>query len=174
MLTKIVLAVAALMFMTPGLGLGADVLPRAQRPEDVGFSTERLARLTKITQEHVEAGRLPGAVILIARQGKIAYFESFGHRDRDRGLAMSRRALSHLLATPGLGFGLGFQVRREAGIAGIAGSVGEYGWAGNAGTLFWIDPVEKLIALYMIQVGDAERIALRNQFRSLVEQAIVK
>ena len=44
------------------------------------------------------------------------------------------------VATPGLGFGLGFQVRRDAGIAGIAGSVGEYGWAGNAGTLFWIDP----------------------------------
>ena len=65
-------------------------------------------------------------------------------------------------------------MRRDAGIAGIAGSVGEYGWAGNAGTLFWIDPAEKLIALYMIQVGDAERIALRNQFRSLVEQAIVK
>ena len=62
MLTKIALAVAALMFLTPGLGLGADVLPRAQRPEDVGFSTERLARLTRITQEHVEAGRLPGAV----------------------------------------------------------------------------------------------------------------
>jgi CubicO group peptidase (beta-lactamase class C family) len=93
MLTKIALAVAALMFLMPGLGLGADVLPRAQRPEDVGFSTERLARLTKITQEHVEAGRLPGAVILIARQGKIAYFESFGHRDRDRGLAMTPDAL---------------------------------------------------------------------------------
>ena len=382
------------------------MLPRAQRPEDVGFSTERLARLTKITQEHVEAGRLPGAVILIARQGKIAYFESFGHRDRDRGLAMTPDALfriysmtkpitsvaammlqeegrfqvydpvsrylpelaklkvgsegadapreitiqdllrhtsgftygnrgetpvhrmyrdakigsrddtnaelvtklgklpllyapetrfeygvstdvlgrlvevvsgkslgqvfeerifqplgmrdtgfyvtpdklaraaqpwqrpggppmtprfdvavkpryesgggglvgstedylrfslmllnggewngvrllgkktvefmtaDHLgsipVATPGLGFGLGFQVRRDAGIAGIAGSVGEYGWAGNAGTLFWIDPKEQLIALYMIQVGDAERVALRNQFRSLVEQAIVK
>ena len=63
------------------------------------------------------------------------------------------------------------QVRRDAG---IAGSVGEYGWAGNAGTLFWIDPKEQLIALCMIQVGDAERIALRNQFRTLVEQAIVK
>ena len=405
MLTKIALAVAALMFLMPGHGL-ADVLPRAPRPEDVGFSAERLARLTKITQEHVEAGRLPGAVILIARQGRIAYFESFGHRDRDRGLAMTPDALfriysmtkpitsvaammlqeegrfqiydpvsrylpelaklkvgaegadapreitiqdllrhtsgftygnrgetpvhrmyrdakvgsrddtnaelvtklgklpllyapetrfeygvstdvlgrlvevvsgkslgqvfeerifqplgmrdtgfyvtpdklaraaqprqrpggqpmtprfdvavkpryesgggglvgstedylrfslmllnggewngvrllgkktvgfmtaDHLgsipVATPGLGFGLGFQVRRDAGIAGIAGSVGEYGWAGNAGTLFWIDPVEQLIALYMIQVGVAERVALRNQFRSLVEQAIVK
>ncbi len=75
--------------------------------------------------------------------------------------------------TPGLGFGLGFQVRRDAGIAGIAGSVGEYGWAGNAGTLFWVDPREKLIAIYMVQVSDFDRVALRNQFRTLVESTIV-
>jgi len=75
--------------------------------------------------------------------------------------------------TPGLGFGLGFQVRRDAGIAGIAGSVGEYGWAGNAGTLFWVDPKEKLIAIYMVQVSDFDRIALRNQFRTLVQSAII-
>ena len=75
--------------------------------------------------------------------------------------------------TPGLGFGLGFQVRRDAGIAGIAGSVGEYGWAGNAGTLFWVDPKEKLIAIYMVQVSDFDRIVLRNQFRTLVQSAII-
>jgi CubicO group peptidase (beta-lactamase class C family) len=75
--------------------------------------------------------------------------------------------------TPGLGFGLGFQVRRDAGIAGLPGSVGEYGWAGNAGTLFWVDPREKLIAIYMVQVSDFDRVALRNQFRTLVESTIV-
>ena len=74
---------------------------------------------------------------------------------------------------PGLGFGLGFQVRRDAGIATLAGSVGEYGWAGNAGTLFWIDPKEQLIAIYMIQVSDPDRVALRNQFRTLVIQSMV-
>src|SRR5262249_41586694 len=90
---KIALVVAALALLTPGRGPPAEVLPRAQRPEDVGLSAERLARLTRITQEHVEAGRLPGAVILIARHGKIAYFESFGFRDRERGLAMTPDAL---------------------------------------------------------------------------------
>src|SRR5262249_26206797 len=78
------------------------------------------------------------------------------------------------VATPGLGFRLGFQVRRDPGLAGVAAPGGGNGMAGNAGTLFWIDPAEQLIALYMIQVGDAERVGLRNQFRSLVEQAIVK
>jgi CubicO group peptidase (beta-lactamase class C family) len=74
---------------------------------------------------------------------------------------------------PGLGFGLGFEVRTTTGEAGISGSVGEYGWAGNAGTLFWIDPKEQLIAIYMIQVSDGDRIMLRNQFRSMVQAAII-
>ena len=48
------------------------------------------------------------------------------------------------------------------GEAALPGSVGEYGWAGNAGTLFWIDPREQLIAIYMVQVSDPDRVALRN------------
>ncbi len=74
---------------------------------------------------------------------------------------------------PGLGFGLGFEVRTRVGDAAIEGSVGEYGWAGNAGTLFWIDPKEQLIAIYMVQVSDPDRIALRNQFRTMVQAAII-
>ena len=395
----------------------AEILPRAGKPEEVGISSERLARLARVTQEHVDAGRLPGAVLLIARKGKIAYYEAFGYRDRDRGLQMARDSIfriysmtkpitvtaammlqeegrlqvydpvsrtlpelanmkvgvertdasgrksydtvpaqheitlqdlmrhtsgftygtrgtgpvnaaymdaqignrdftnadlvaklakiplkyqpgtrweygvstdvlgrvvevvsgkklgdvfeerifrplgmtdtafyvpadklsrvaqpwqrpggppmtprfdvgiqpkyesgggglvgtasdylrfctmllnggklnnvqllgrktveymtaDHLgqipIDAPGVGFGLGVQVRREAGVAGMAGTVGEYGWAGNAGTLFWIDPREQLIAIYMIQVSDPERVALRNQFRTMVIQAIVE
>jgi CubicO group peptidase (beta-lactamase class C family) len=74
---------------------------------------------------------------------------------------------------PGLGFGLGFEVRTRIGDSGIEGSVGEYGWAGNAGTLFWIDPKEQLIAIYMVQVSDPDRVALRNQFRTMVQAAII-
>jgi len=74
---------------------------------------------------------------------------------------------------PGLGFGLGFEVRSKIGEAALPGSVGEYGWAGNAGTLFWIDPEKQLIAIYMVQVSDGDRVMLRNQFRSMVQAAIV-
>jgi CubicO group peptidase (beta-lactamase class C family) len=74
---------------------------------------------------------------------------------------------------PGLGFGLGFEVRTTTGEAALPGSVGEYGWAGNAGTLFWIDPKEQLVALYMVQVSDPDRIALRNQFRTMVQAALI-
>jgi CubicO group peptidase (beta-lactamase class C family) len=74
---------------------------------------------------------------------------------------------------PGLGFGLGFEVRTSVGDAALPGSLGEYGWAGNAGTLFWIDPKEQLIAIYMVQVDDGVRIMLRNQFRTMVQSAII-
>ena len=74
---------------------------------------------------------------------------------------------------PGLGFGLGFEVRQRMGDSALPGSVGEYGWAGNAGTLFWIDPKEQLIAIYMVQVSDPDRIALRNQFRTMVQAALI-
>jgi CubicO group peptidase (beta-lactamase class C family) len=74
---------------------------------------------------------------------------------------------------PGLGFGLGFEVRTRTGDSALPGTVGEYGWAGNAGTLFWIDPKEQLTAIYMVQVSDPDRIALRNQFRSMVQAAII-
>jgi len=74
---------------------------------------------------------------------------------------------------PGLGFGLGFEVRTRVGDSAITGSVGEYDWAGNAGTLFWIDPKEQLIAIYMVQVSDPDRIELRNRFRTMVQAAII-
>ncbi|MBU8875794.1 beta-lactamase family protein [Reyranella sp. MMS21-HV4-11] len=74
---------------------------------------------------------------------------------------------------PGLGFGLGFEVRTMTGEAALPGSIGEYGWAGNAGTLFWVDPKNELTAIYMVQVSDPDRVALRNQFRSMVQAAII-
>jgi hypothetical protein len=51
------------------------------------------------------------------------------------------------------GFGLGFMVRNQAGGATVPGSVGTYLWIGTFGTIFWIDPAAKLIALQMQQVA---------------------
>ena len=402
-----VLAVAAVvtaLFVSPVLPRAAEPLPRAASPEEVGLSSERLDRLARITQGHVDSGLLPGAVILVARHGKIAYFKTFGYRDRDASAAMPADAIFRLASLtkpivsvaammlheegkfqiydplsqylpefamptvgidrvaatrgitiqdllrhtsgltsgtgdtpvdrlyrdadvrsrdqtnadlvaklaklpllhqpgtrwhygfstdvlgrlvevvsgkglgaflaerifqplgmddtafslpaakvaraaqpwqrpggppmtprfdvavaprlesgggglvstatdylrfsqmllnggefngvrllgrktvdfmtadhlgaipgqqPGMGWGLGFQVRRDAGIAGLPGSVGEYGWAGNTGTIFWVDPKEQLVAIYMIQVNAEDRVYLRNQFRSLVSQAVI-
>ena len=45
---------------------------------------------------------------------------------------------------------------------------------GARGTRFWIDPKEQLIAIYMVQVSDPDRVALRNQFRTMVQSAIIE
>lgn len=58
----------------------AEHLPTTQ-PEAVGFSRDRLERLTETMQAYVDKGQLSGAVVLVARHGKVAYFHSFGQRD---------------------------------------------------------------------------------------------
>lgn len=72
---------------------------------------------------------------------------------------------------PGLRSGLRSQ--NDDRQAALPGSVGEYGWAGNAGTLFWVDPRNELTAIYMVQVSDPDRVALRDQFRTMVQAAIM-
>lgn len=75
---------------------------------------------------------------------------------------------------PAWGFGLGFAVRRAAGLDGMPGSVGEYYWWGVAGTSFFVDPAEELIGVFMVQIQPSRDIPYRNQFKSLVYQAVVR
>ena len=60
------------------------------KPEDVGLSSERLSRISATLKAHVEKGVIPGAVALVARKGKIAYFESFGMRDLETSSPMQK------------------------------------------------------------------------------------
>ena len=55
-------------------------LPRAV-PEDVGISTSRLARIAPVMQGYVDAGKIPCALTMIAREGKLVHFEKFGMQD---------------------------------------------------------------------------------------------
>ena len=79
---------------------------------------------------------------------------------------------NHSLLAPGHGFGLGFAVRTEPGLAPTAGSVGEYFWGGVAGTAFWISPRDSLFAILMVQAPE-HRDYFRTLFRNLVNAAIL-
>jgi CubicO group peptidase (beta-lactamase class C family) len=59
-------------------------------PEDIGLSSARLARLGEVMAGEIERGRVPGAVALIARRGRLGYFESFGRRDAAGGEPMAK------------------------------------------------------------------------------------
>ena len=71
-------------------------LPFATTPEEVGLSSERLARIEAVTEDHIKSGVLPGAVMLVARHGKIAWFRTLGYRDRERGDPMNPDAIFRL------------------------------------------------------------------------------
>jgi CubicO group peptidase (beta-lactamase class C family) len=73
--------------------------------------------------------------------------------------------------TPGYGFGLGFTVRLADGQSPIAGSAGDYNWAGLGGTYFWVDPKERLVAVWMMQ-NIPLRTHYRNLYRNLVYGAL--
>jgi CubicO group peptidase (beta-lactamase class C family) len=75
------------------------------------------------------------------------------------------------LLPPGHGFGLGFAVRTQGGIASFMGSVGQFFWSGMGGTFFWIDPVEDLFAVFMSQ-GPGQRQYTRTLVRNLVYAAV--
>jgi len=75
------------------------------------------------------------------------------------------------LVPPGHGFGLGFAVRRQAGIAPFPGSTGQFFWSGMGGTFFWIDPMEDLFAVFMTQ-APGQRQYTRTLVRDLVYAAV--
>jgi CubicO group peptidase (beta-lactamase class C family) len=80
-------AILILPFLSAA-GFG-DGLMTATDPESLGFSTTRLARIASWYQAHVDSGVLPGAVVAIARNGKLAYLKAIGFQDRNHLTPMS-------------------------------------------------------------------------------------
>ena len=75
-----------------GPALHAQTLPSA-RPEEVGLSSLRLARIQQTLRGEVEEKKLPGAVALVARKGKVAYFDAVGARDPGSGAPLGKDAI---------------------------------------------------------------------------------
>src|SRR5580765_4647728 len=80
-------------------------------------------------------------------------------------------------AYAGVGFGLGFSVMQSPARAQIAGTAGEFAWGGAAGTAFWIDPGEQMIAVFMTQImqmGLPAPYPLRRELRTLAYSAVIE
>src|SRR6266436_4412070 len=77
------------------LPLVAHALPTAT-PEEVGLSRERLARIAPALSRQIEARSFPGAVAIVARKGRIAYFEAIGQLDPKSATPMSKDAIFRL------------------------------------------------------------------------------
>jgi len=87
---SIVLALLFSLIVTPSAG--ASGLPAA-KPEQVGLSSERLERIGQVLRADVERGRIPGAVVLVARKGRVAAIHAVGFRDKAAGAPMTPDAI---------------------------------------------------------------------------------
>ncbi len=114
-------------------------LPHAE-PEAVGMSSARLARIVPALNAEIEAGQLPGAVVAIARHGRLVLHEAVGHLGPDRRIPMPRDAL----------FAIASMTKPVTGVAGLM--LWEEGRLGLA------DPIEQ----YLPQLGN-RRVAVLNQ-----------
>jgi CubicO group peptidase (beta-lactamase class C family) len=145
--------------------IGASSKPQMEPPKSEGGGgglVSTLGDYARFLAMLSGGGALDGARVLGSRT--IAFMTS-----DHLGAGISKRGD---LLTPGYGFGLGFAVRVDAGIAPGAGSVGEYNWGGIAGTSFWVSPRDSLFAIFMVQAPD-QREYFGPLFRNLVNAAIM-
>ncbi len=76
-------------------------------------------------------------------------------------------------ASEGFGFGLGFSIHLGSDKSQVIGSVGEYAWGGAASTLFWIDPLEDLIVIFLTQFMPDGTFNFRGQLKTIIYPAIL-
>ncbi len=120
----------------------------------------------RFCQMLLNGGTLDGKRILGRKSVELMSADHLGTLGRTRGLAT---------LAPGIGFGLTFAIVQNPGQLGALGTVGEYYWGGAAGTKFWIDPKEKIVTVFMVNIFPSPGGApdLGNQFKTLVYQSIV-
>ena len=131
-----------------------------------GVSTA--ADYLRFTQMLLNGGQLDGARVLSRSSVALMTADHLGTR-----ISAPVTPGELLLGVPGYTFGLGFAVRQGPGVAGVPGSAGEFMWAGYAGTYFWVDPKEEIVAVYMTQAPSPIRAYYRRLFKQLVYGAIV-
>ena len=68
-------------------------LAKSKQREEVGFSSERFARLAKFFQAEIDKKAIPGATLLVTREGKPVYFQALGYQDREKGIPMKPEAI---------------------------------------------------------------------------------
>jgi CubicO group peptidase (beta-lactamase class C family) len=74
------------------LSLVAAAVPNG-KPEDVGFSSERLQRINELVRRYIDSGQITGAVTMVSRRGRVAHFEAQGLMDLESKTPMRKDAI---------------------------------------------------------------------------------
>jgi len=122
----------------------------------------------RFAQMLANGGRLDGERILSRATVRLMTSDQLGTR-----LPLAPTPGGMVLGASTYTIGLGFAVRPGDGVAPFPGSAGDFNWGGYAGTFFWVDPKEQLVATLMVQSAGALRLYHRLLYRQLVYQAIV-
>ena len=124
----------------------------------------------RFCQMLLNGGELDGARILGPKTIELMAMNHLPDNDD-----LSARALGTWseTANDGVGFGLGFAVLLNLPLTQNVGSVGEYYWGGAASTIFWIDPAEELIAIFMTQFMPSGTFNFRGQIKQLLYPGLV-
>jgi CubicO group peptidase (beta-lactamase class C family) len=91
-LGKVFSANTVVFLMTASLPLIAATLPNA-KPEEAGFSSDRLQRIHQMLQRRIDAGDIAGALTVVARNGRIVHFETHGLMDLETRKPMAKDAI---------------------------------------------------------------------------------
>jgi CubicO group peptidase (beta-lactamase class C family) len=86
------------LFLSLAISAFAQDFNRISRSEEGGFSSERLARMTQFFQSEVDQGAIPGAVLLLARNGKVVYRQAIGYQDREKKTPMKTDAIFRIFS----------------------------------------------------------------------------
>src|SRR5712692_2616513 len=96
------------------------------RPEEVGLSSERLARITEMMKRHIAAGEISGGVTLVARHGRIAHLEAAGVMDADSKKPMTKDAVFRIASMTKPVTGVAIMMMMEEGKLRITDPVSKY------------------------------------------------
>jgi CubicO group peptidase (beta-lactamase class C family) len=89
---RLILCLAFLLTLV-GINTGDSPGLRVGTPAEAGLAPDRLGRIGRIMNEHIAANRISGAIGLIARRGKIGYFETWGMLDRENSKPMRKDSI---------------------------------------------------------------------------------
>ncbi len=106
--------------------LTAQTLPKAASPEAVGLSSERLARLTRVMKEAVEARQVAGTVTLVMRDGKVAFVDVAGMQDAEQAVPMKADTIFRIASMTKAVVSVGIMMLVEEGRLSIADPVSRY------------------------------------------------
>jgi CubicO group peptidase (beta-lactamase class C family) len=110
------------------------------KPESVGLSSEKLNEIDTVLEADIVAKKINGAVLLVARNGKIAYFKNYGYRDNEKKLPMEKDSIFRM-----------YSMTKSPTAVAVA-------MLKDEGKLAFADPVEKYIPSFKdIQVGEVSK-----------------